>query len=69
MSYGLGKTDNEYSRLVLDVDAPKTVWMALAVSFAIRCGIDVGDVGDAVFAEWGRLHVDGIVPQKPRRDK
>jgi hypothetical protein len=34
MSYGRSKSDNEYARLAFEVDAPKTVWMALAVSFA-----------------------------------
>lgn len=71
MSYGINKKDNGYARLVADIDAPKTVWMALAVSFADKLtgqtGVGLEAVGDAIFKEWEVLHQNGIVPQKPRR--
>ena len=68
MPYGRGKNDNEYARLVVAVDAPKTVWMALAVSFAARCGFERTDhLTTHMLHEWTLLHQNGIVPQKPRR--
>lgn len=68
MGYGRGKTDNEYSREVLDIDASKTVWMAIAFSFAqrIACGT-TEDAASLCYSEWQALHQNGIVPQKPRR--
>lgn len=72
MGYGVGKLDNAYSRTVLDVDASKTVWMAIAVSFAARiAGVDPGDpaVRQLVLEEWTVLHQNRIVPQRPRVDK
>lgn len=69
MGYGMGKKDNEYARHVCDIDASKTVWMAIAVSFAMRImGGEVG-VRDLILGEWDALHTNGIVPQKPRRPK
>lgn len=70
MSYGIGKKDNNYSRAVLDIDAPKTVWMAIAFSLALRlAGNGIArDAADLCFTEWMALHANGIVPQKPRRD-
>lgn len=69
MSVGRGKKSNEYARLAYGVDAPKTVFMALAVAFAMRAG-ETGlireDVERALMAEWQALHDNGIVPQKPR---
>lgn len=71
MSYGISKKDNEYARLVCNIDAPKTVWMAIAVAFADKLTGKTGEglesVGDAIFREWEVLHENGIVPQKPRR--
>lgn len=73
MAYGRGKKDNSYARLVFDVDAPKTVWMALAVSFAaMTCESAEELLADKVKLqkmmreEWGCLHDNGIVPQRPR---
>ena len=68
MSIGISKTTNEYADLVMGIDAPKTVWMAIAFSLAHRL-VD-GSTQDAVTLcadEWQLLHVNGIVPQKPRR--
>lgn len=72
MSYGLGKKDNEYARELLNIDAPKTVWMALAYSFAARImegeGVHASSAVEAlVWSEWEILHANNIVPQKPRR--
>jgi len=67
MSYGVGKKDNEYARLVCNVDASKTVWMALAVAFAMQAtGASFKTVDAAIMAEWETLYANGIVPQKPR---
>lgn len=67
MSYGIGKKDNEYAREVCDIDAPKTVWMAIAFSFALRIAAGSGaDAGKLCAGEWQLLHDNGIVPQKPR---
>jgi len=69
MPYGRSKSDNEYARTVFDVDAPKTVWMAVAVSFAARLiDRDPGDpeIETLIRAEFRTLHANGIVPQKPR---
>lgn len=76
MGYGIGKKDNEYARLAFDVDAPKTVWMALAVSFAAM----TVESAEALLEdklrlqkllrdEWATLYDNGIVPQKPRAGK
>lgn len=74
MGYGLGKKGNEYAREVIDIDATKTVWMAIAFSLAMRIvegeGSDASDVkraADLCFEEWAVLNQNGIVPQKPRR--
>jgi hypothetical protein len=70
MGYGIGKKDNLYAQLVRDIDAPKTVWMAIAVSLeAHRVGMDPLNQEDLVhglMAEWHALHDNGIVPQKPK---
>lgn len=73
MAYGRGKRDNSYARLAFDVDAPKTVWMALAVSFAAMTVESAEDLlADKVRLqkmlreEWATLHENGIVPQRPR---
>ena len=36
MSVGIGKTSNMYAAELYDLDAPKTVFMAIALSFAMR---------------------------------
>ncbi len=70
MGYGIGKKDNEYARLVLHIDAPKTVWMAIAVSFANRLEDGIfAEVPGAIQREWATLHLNGIVPQKVRISK
>jgi hypothetical protein len=73
MSYGLGKKDNEYARMVCSINASKTVWMALAASLANQVNGGSIDRGiapiDTLMAEWQTLYDNGIVPQKPRRDK
>jgi hypothetical protein len=67
VSYGIGKKDNEYARLVHHVDASKTVWMAIAVSFAMQATQgQLETIDAAIMAEWETLHANGIVPQKPR---
>lgn len=45
--------------------APKTVWAALAVSFASNGGDYIDEVRDRIVREWWILHENGIVPQKP----
>jgi hypothetical protein len=61
------KVGNEYADLVRAVDAPKTVWMALAVSLAARCGYQLDETLITVMRdEWAVLNDNGIVPQKPQ---
>jgi uncharacterized protein (DUF608 family) len=68
MSYGQAKRDSEYSRAVFEIEAPKTVWMAIAFSLAMLIENSDKDAAVArVMAEWETLHANGIVPQKPRR--
>ncbi len=71
MSYGRSKTDNEYARLVFAVEAPKTVWMALAVSFAHR--LELAHLDDSMTSvmmdEWSTLYANSIVSQKPRQSR
>lgn len=68
MSYGKSKKDNEYARRVCDIDASKTVWMAIAFSLAMRIREDNPDLAaQEVYDEWETLFANGIVPQKPRR--
>lgn len=73
MPLGLGKRSNEYSAgIEVAIDAPKAVWMALAVSLANQLA---GDSPldrrilpiEKLLEEWRALHENGIVPQKPRR--
>jgi hypothetical protein len=45
---------------------PKSVWAAIAISFARRLNND--DEKQAygeIFTEWSILHQNGIIPQKP----
>ncbi len=74
MSYGRSKRDNNYARLAFEVDAPKTVWMALAVSFAAMTvesaeGLleDKIRLQKMIREEWQTLYDNGVVPQKPRK--
>lgn len=68
MSYGRSKRDNEYARELLDVDAPKTVFMAIAFAFALRLvDDDRRRARQLVEDEWRTLHENGIVPQRPRK--
>lgn len=69
MSYGVGKKDNAYARLLVDVHAPKTVWMAIAYAFAHRTlGNEPtsAQIEQFIRDEWRLLHDNGIVPQRPR---
>jgi hypothetical protein len=62
-----GKIGNEYARYIRAIDAPKAVWQAIAVSFAMRImGGEIG-VHDLIRGEWDKLHTNDIVPQKPPR--
>jgi uncharacterized protein (DUF608 family) len=70
MGYGIGKKDNEYARALRDIDAPKTVWMAIAFAMADFCtGLEMDDekIREKILNEWQALHDNGIVPQKPRK--
>lgn len=67
MTVGIGKKSNEYADSVCDIDASKTVWMAIAYSFATRLlDEEHPRVSDLILNEWSLLHRNGIVPQKPR---
>jgi hypothetical protein len=67
MSVGIGKTSNEYAAQLYDVNASKTVFMAIAYSLAMRLTDDNDEKAAAlVKAEWHSLYDAGIVPQKPR---
>ena len=62
------KRSNEYAQATR-INAPKTVWMALAYSFAVRCSSDPDSptiIEAALYDEWRILHQNGIVPQRPR---
>ena len=73
------KITNEYARLATShIDAPKAVWIALAMSLAIQLrggeGPDSRTPEDveraatrALIEEWGALYRAGIVPQRPPR--
>lgn len=65
------KTGNEYAAVVgRQIDAPKTVWMAIALSFAMRLNGGAGDNWQAGIDdcadEWQALFDNQIVPQQPR---
>lgn len=69
MAYGISKKGNDYARALFDIDAPKTVWMAIAYALAHRTlGTDPTPEQVAAFIseEWKLLHDNGIVPQRPR---
>ena len=68
MSYGRSKSDNDYARQIVDIDAPKTVFMAIALSLALRLtDEDFEKAARLVWDEWVILEQNGVVPQKPRR--
>lgn len=62
------KRMNNYANAVEGYDrTPKSVYAALALSFALRLCEDDFDRANALIAEeWGILHNGGIVPQPPR---
>jgi len=71
MAPGRGiKQTNAYSRIASSIDAPKSVWQAIAYSLAIRV-TGSGDDSSAVLRflrmEWGLLHAEKIVPQRPKQ--
>lgn len=69
VSYGIGKRDHPYARTIADIDAPKTVFMAITVALALQLD-GTGNIDSArqrVMDEWVYLHANGIVPQKPRK--
>lgn len=66
------KIGNEYARALLDIDAPKTVWMAIAFALADFCTglqMDESAIRQRITTEWQTLYDNGIVPQKPRMDR
>jgi uncharacterized protein (DUF608 family) len=70
MALGITKLGNEYAAAVMDIDAPKAVWMAIAFALADFCtGLEMNDaaIHERIMNEWQALHDNGIVPQKPRR--
>lgn len=73
MSYGLAKRDNTYARALHHIDAPKTVWMAIAASFAARIigegEIATDKINALIIEEWQALYDNGIVPQRVRVSK
>lgn len=63
-----GDLRNEYQSSIGDLfeKTPKSVFAALAVSFAARLNEDNIDSARAfLISEWSALHVAGIIPQKP----
>lgn len=55
---------NEYVGMVKEYDRiPKAVFAAIAISYAIQLEPDIWK--DELFAEWGALYMNRIVPQKP----
>ena len=74
MALGIGKQSNDYARGIEgSIDAPKAVWMAVAVSLAnlVNGGSLDHNVWpvDTLMAEWQALYDNGLVQQKPRRRK
>lgn len=67
------KTSNEYASILnrgIYENMPKTVIAAIAVSFAARIleavpSSHASSIQSFILAEWGALHKNGIVPQKP----
>jgi len=50
-------------------DIPKAVLAAIAVSYASTGGDHIDDAVPNILREWGILHENGIVPQKPPAPK
>lgn len=46
---------------------PKSVWAALAVSFATQGGDYLDKAAERIAEEWRILHENGIVPQAPNK--
>jgi hypothetical protein len=66
---GVTKLGNDYAYAVgydLYHNIPKAVWAAIAVSALTQGGDHLAEAAERVMAEWGILHSNGIVPQKPR---
>ena len=69
-----GKLTNDYAEIVSEMRGSKAVWMAVAVSLAIReIGARSGtptsaEITEYLWAEWDTLHANGIIPQQPRRN-
>lgn len=62
----LNKIGNEYAAHLDEFDStPKAVYAAIAVSFANRFGISLGEANVAINQEWQALYEAGVVPQKP----
>lgn len=63
------KTGNEYAEVLgrLYADIPKSVLAAIVVSWAMCPQFE--DVPAKVLDEWGVLHDNGIVPQKPPKQE
>lgn len=58
---------NAYALAASPVLASKLVWAGLAYSLALRLSDDNHDAAIKLLAdEWGVLHANGIIPQKPR---
>lgn len=47
---------------------PKSVWAAIAVSYATQGGDELSNARAAVLREWRTLHEQGIVPQRPPKE-
>ena len=65
------KLTNEYAAALADVDAPKTVWMAIAFALADFCtGLQMDDeaIHAKIINEWRSLYENGIVPQQPPKE-
>lgn len=65
----LGSSNEYVSTLGRDfTETPKTVYAAIALSFAMRLTGDDWNAAKALLAnEWETLHANGILPQKPRK--
>lgn len=64
------KLGNDYATEARAIDAPKAVWMAIALSFALRLNED--NMAAAIReckSEWWLLHSNGIVPQGPPTER
>ncbi len=68
----VNKKSNEYAKVISEIydRTPKAVLAAIAVSYAMMVDDSVDydgfeGVQEAILKEWGILHSNGIVPQKP----